>query len=286
MPRMPPTVRHGWAPACLLLVCAACTSGASPRVLDLPERPPDAPGGAEVAEDIRTLGLEDREERIYAEIARGNVPTWLRRLRRVEVEGDVAGVTHRVAFWVAPDYLAVGDDDDFLLVPLSSRTALRVADLVGGSLPTRRMVDAIWKWADVRLAPIRIPPDSMMASVQYFQRHDRLVKAQRFLFDAPPGPLTAGHKVDLVLTAGATPASAVALYGWHRPDGRPVQPLFPPHSDTLVAFSHGVRLVDRRILVDGEVRDLWDVLRAAELAPLLGEAGVVETARAPLADEE
>ena len=49
----------------------------------------DAPGGQEVAEAIRTLGLEEREERIYAEIARVGIanppdqPGSLRRRRRL-----------------------------------------------------------------------------------------------------------------------------------------------------------------------------------------------------------
>lgn len=263
----------GWmarASSCVVFFCLACESGAPAPVLDLPPRADDAPGGAEVARAVRDLGLEDREERIFAEIARGNVPTWLRQLRQVEMSREIDGRRHRATLWVAPDYLAVGSDSDFVLVPLSPETAQRVADLVGGSLPTPQMVDSIWVSADDRLAPIRIPPDEFTTTVQYFVRHNRLVQAQRSLLKVRPGAFVAGHKVDLVLASGATArAGTAAAYGWHRTDGEPIQPLYMIPDDSQVPYNQGIRLVDRRILVDGATRDLVDVLRDPELVLLL-----------------
>ncbi len=60
-----------------------------------------------------------------------------------------------------------------------------------------------------------------------------------------------------------------------------IQPLFIGATDSLVAFSHGVRLVDRRVVVDGARRDLWDVLRDPELAQLLSDDGVIAQASYP-----
>ncbi|MFC1575067.1 hypothetical protein ACFL5A_00270 [Gemmatimonadota bacterium] len=266
-----------------VLLCLACGQGAQAPVLDLPPRPSDAPGGAELARDFRSLDFEAREDRIYAEVSRGNVPTWLRHLERVEITGEVDGRQHRVTFWVTPDYLAVGSDIDSFLIPLSPQVAQRIADLVGGSLPTPRMVDAIWASARVRLAPIRFDPDSLMTTARYFERHDRLVRAQRILYGVPPGAFVAGHKLDVVLTPtlSANPGK-VALYGWHLPDGQPIQPLFTARADSRVGFSHGIRLVDRVVLVDGARRGLADVLRDPEFAPLLSEDGVITEARYPV----
>lgn len=265
----------GRASWCVVLLCLACDPGARTRVLSLPPRPSDAPGGAEIARDIRGLSLEGREERIFAEIARGNVPTWLRQLSQVEVSGEIDGRDHRVTFWVTPDYLAVGSDSDFFLVPLSPRTAQRVADLVGGSLPTPQMVDSIWVSARTRLAPIRLPPDEFTTTVPYFVRHSQLVQAQRSLQNVRPGAFVAGHKVDLVRSPGLTDqAGAAASYGWHRPDGEPIQPLYVIPEDSQVPYNQGARLVDRRVLVDGAPRDLADVLRDPKLAPLLSSDGI------------
>ncbi|MCG6955423.1 MAG: hypothetical protein LJF04_05460 [Gemmatimonadetes bacterium] len=264
----------------MALVCAGCGDVREGHVLQLPRRPLIAPGGAEVAAEIRSLDLEAREDRIYAEVARGNVPDWLRRLRPVVVTGRVEGHEHSVTFWVAPDYLAVGSDSDSFVIPLSARTGQRIADLVGGSLPTPRMVDAVWSSAEARLAPIRLEPGDSMATVRYFERHDRLVEAQRALYGVSPEAFVAGDKLDVVVTPTVfTNPGKVALYGWHRPDGRPIRALFTEHRDDRVVFSHGLRLVDRRVTVDGRRRDLWEVLRDPSVAPLLSRRGVVSEPR-------
>jgi hypothetical protein len=277
------------------LLMPACDRGPEAPGLDLPPRPGDAPGGSEIVRDIQDLDVEAREERLYAEVARGNVPTWLRELRRVEVTGQVEGRERRVTVWVAPDYLAVGADDDFFFSPLSPATARRVADRVGGSLPTARIVDAVWLSAR-RLVPIRLQPDEDMGTVLTFERHNNLVLAQRRR--VRPGSFVAGHKLDVVL-AGAAGAEVgwepngeagreqdgemgaeadgesvgVALYGWHLPDGTPIQPFYPIPMGTRPHFSMGVRLVHREVLVDGARRDMREVLRDAGLARLLGAAG-------------
>ena len=49
--------------------------------------------------------------------------------------------------------------------------------------------------------------------------------------------------------------------------------------DSWVGYNHGIRLVDRAILVDGARRDLSDVLGDTELAPLLSDGGVIAGAR-------
>lgn len=259
--------RAGW---CAVLLCLACDPGPDGPTLDLPARPSDAPGGAEIAADIRTLDVAAREARVYAEVVRGNMPSWFRRLERVELSGEVDGQTRRMTFWVAPDYLAVGSDDDYLYIPLSPRTALRIADLAGASLPTPRMVDAIWAAARVRLIPIRIPPDEFMGTMRYFERHNRLVQAQRRQHGAPLGAFVAGHKLDIVLpTAPVAEPADVAIYGWHLRNGRPIQPLYRVAMDNPPHFSMGIRLVHRDVLIDGAREDLAAVLHDPELAPFL-----------------
>lgn len=269
------------------LACLACYQPVPGPILDLPPRAPDAVDGAQVAAEVRDFDLESREERIYEEVSKGNVPAWLRRMERVAISGEINGRRHEVEFWVTPDYLAIGSDTTAFLVPLSPRVAQRVADLVGASLPTPRMVDAIWASARNRLAPIRIGPNEYITTVRYFQRHDRLVRAQRQLIKVPPGEFVAGHKLDVVVSAAlADKPGKVAFYGWHKPDGQPIQPLFTNRNDNWVAYNLGVRLVHRRILVDGVVRDLLEVLSDPELAPLLSDEGVIENARYPSVREE
>ena len=223
--------------------------------------------------DLETLDREARETRIYHEIISGNVPDWMRDLEPVEITGVIGGRERRVTMWVTPDYLAVGSSDDYFLVPLTSATAQRIAAHLGASLPTPRMVDAIWESAEVHLMPIRFRPDEHMTTFAYFVRHDAVVKGQRMISNAPPGTFVAGHKLDVVAPEpGSADVPAISIYGWHFPDGRVLQPLFTAMSDEMVAFSHGVRLVHRNVLVDGVWRDIAEILSDSALALLFTHA--------------
>jgi hypothetical protein len=246
-------------------------------------------GGEELARALGSLDLEMREARIYREIADGNVPTWLRELRPVRLRAPLDGVEHELTFWVTPDYLSIGSDDDYLLVPLSPQTAQRVADRVGATLPTPRMVDATWLAAERRLSPQRLSPrDSIesVRSVEYYDRHTSVIVAQRMLKGTPPGAFVAGHKKDVVLSpeVEANPGK-VAVYGMHRPDGTPRQRLSTVAEADFVYYNHGVRLVHRDVVVDGVIRDLAELLVDPEWAPLLSRAGALERAGYPL-DED
>lgn len=56
-----------------------------------------------------------------------------------------------------PDYLAIGSNDDFVRIPMDPKTAQKIADQTGTSLPTTKMVDDIYKQADTRLTPQPLP---------------------------------------------------------------------------------------------------------------------------------
>lgn len=272
--------RAAWL-ACILLPAAACEPP-PPQVLELPPRSESALGGQELARALGSLDVEAREARIYREIAAGNVPTWLRELRPVRIRAALDGAEHEVLMWVTPDYLSIGADDDYLLVPLSPRTAQRVADLVGASLPTPRLVDAIWMAADRRLSPQRLAPSrsiESVRSVEYYARHTSVILAQRMLKGTPPDAFVAGHKKDVVLSPEieANPGK-VAVYGMHGPDGTPNQRLSTVAEEDFVYYNHGVRLVNREVFIDGVARDLADVLLDPELAPLVSRAGVLTRA--------
>jgi hypothetical protein len=68
----------------------------------------------------------------------------------------------------------------------------------------------------------------------------------------------------------------VAIYGWHHPDGRPIQPLYAGHSDRYVDYSHGLRLVATRMIADGVETSVAAVLADPELCALLSDEGPLD----------
>lgn len=245
------------------------TNGAQ---LDLPPRPANAETGSEFLARTRNMSRADRERAILQEIESGNVPSFARQMKSVEVSAN----GHTATMNVMPDYLAIGSDDDFVRIPMNPDTAQRIADRTGTSLPTTKIVDDVYANADVRMTPQPIPPSGQMMSNNYFERHHAMVEGQRNGLGAPSGALTAGHKKDVVLSnRGLQNPDKVAIYGWHRPSGKPIQPLSTLHIRSYADYSHGVRLVDQDVVVDGRRMRLEDALRDPELAPLFSNEGVI-----------
>jgi hypothetical protein len=242
----------------------------SAQSLNLPPRQPSAPKGTAFALSIAALPLAEREEKILAQVKAGNVPPFLRKLVPVAVSAGKL----KASYFVTPDYLAVGSDDDYFLTPLTPLTAQSIADSLDCVLPTPKMVDDIYVSATVKLKPAPIPPSPAMTSVAVFLRHNEMVRVARG--ERPLGMLVAGHKKDVVIASRVfTSPGKVAIYGWHKPDGKPIQPLYTGHAASHVDYSHGIRLVSRRMMVDGVAKTIEDALAGPESAPLLSNEGVM-----------
>ena len=252
------------------------------QTLPLPDRPPNALSGSQLAEQIAQLDLASREERLYSEVVSGNVPQFLRKLCPVTIQSSAAGQTNHATIFVTPDYLAVGSDADYFLIPLSPYTAQRIADALDCSLPTPRVVDAIYAAAHVRLSPSPIPPSPAMTSVAVFSNHNAMVWTQRSetLSAHPLGALMAGHKKDVVLSARlANAPGKVAIYGWHKTNGVPIQPLYLGHTAEWVDYSQCIRLVAQTMLLNDRTQTVSEVLSDPKVAGLLSSEGMIVPAR-------
>lgn len=143
-------------------------------------------------------------------------------------------------------------------------------------LPTARMVDAIHTQARVRLTPRPMTPGPQMESTAYLLRHNATLEAQWARAGADPGALIAGHKKDLVLTNRlAERPGRVAIYGWHHPDGKPIQPLSTVHGAGYADYSHGVRLIGGTAFIDGRATDLLALLADPRHAAILSDEGPI-----------
>lgn len=251
-----------------------CVATDADGMLSLPPRPADAPTGSEFTRRITSLAPLAREAEIERQLASGNLPAFLRQLKGISVTvADSSGGMHTATYFVTPDYLAVGTDDDFFRVPMRPQTAQHIADAARAALLTVKMSDDVFAQAELKLPPRPLTVDREKAAT--FYQHHQIIEEQRL--GKPLGLLTAGIKKDVVLTNRLKERERrVAIYGWHYPDGKPIQPLYVGHSDAHVDYSHGIRLVSRRMLVDGQPRDFLEILQDAELSRLVSSEGPIE----------
>ena len=243
----------------------------------IPRRSRRSGDGAAVIGQLASVSGSARDGTVIQEVLSGNIPDFLRTLVPVTFTGDGPnGQQTRVTICVMPDYLAVGSDRDYVRVPLGLPAATRVAERFNMVLPTTRMVDAIYAQASVRLSPSPMEPGSQMASTGYFLRHNATVEGQRARSGGRLGQLVSGHKKDLVLTnrLDRNPGR-VAIYGWHRRSGSPIQPLSTVHGAQYADYSHGIRLISRRAYVNGQAVDLRDLLADSRLAGLVSAEGTI-----------
>lgn len=242
----------------------------------IPPRADGAPSGRQFARQVWNLSGPARDERVIAQLFAGNVPEFLRHLVPVTLQSasSAHGTRAAITVCVLPDYLAVGSDADHLFVPLGLRAALDVARHYGFLLPTPRLVDAIYAASAVKLDPRPLPAGNQMRSTAYVLRHTEIIDSERALDAWVPGELTGGDKKDLVIDERLwRMPGRVAIYGWHRPDDRPIQPLSTVHGERYADYSHGVRLVSLTAYVNGAQRRLEAILADPRLAPLLTRAG-------------
>jgi len=272
-----------WAMKALLQIVLICFAGSAiAQTISLPPRATNTPDGADFIKIISTLDFAQREQAVVEEVFAGNVPAFQWRLCPVTVTNVAEGITNIAVFFVTPDYLAVGSDDDYLLMPISPNTAQRIADRLGCVLPTRKMVDEIYAAAEVRLAPSPIPPGPAMTTVPIFAESNEMIRTQRLanLSSHPLGALVAGHKKDVVISARlAGVTNRVAIYGWQQTNGRAIQPLYPGHTAAWVDYSHGIRLVSQNMLVNSETKTVAEVLADPKLCGLISDEGVVTNTR-------
>ena len=134
----------------------------------------------------------------------------------------------------------------------------------------------IWAAATTHLEPR--PLTEARESPLTFLQHNRIIEEQ--LAGTPRGAFVAGIKKDVVVTNKLLEKPGrVAIFGWHHPNGEPIQPLYTGHVDWYVDYSHGIRPVRRAMRVDGVIRSYEKILVDPQLANLLSDEGVIALPR-------
>lgn len=236
--------------------------------------------GSQFAAHIAQMDPRRRERAIRNELFRGNLPHFLRRLVPIELKSQQPGDTHIAVVFVMPDYLAIGSDQDFLRIPMNLYTASAIASRMGFALPTTKIVDAIYRHSAFHFSPWPMTPGPDMRSTEYYRLHNEEIEQQSRTLRVVPGMLVSGDKKDVVVTNSLfRNPGRIAIYGWHRLNGIPIQPLSTVHGTCYADYSHGIRLISQTVLIDGRPRSIYDVLRDRRLAGILSDEGPIPKLR-------
>lgn len=273
-----------------VLCCIAGCSLVHGQTLNLPPRASNALGGQAFVNVITPMAEPpdaQRENWIYAQIASGNIPDWMRNLTLVTTNAIINGVNHTISYYVAPDYMAIGSDTDYLLEPMTPLLAQRVSVLLNCTLPTRKMVNDIWTAAPLKLAPNPIPYNAtnLIQTVPYFNQENSMVWTQRVASIPTPyplGTLVSGDKKDVIISTyiynnlTAEVPNPVVIYGWIQlsPYNTPIQPLFNGHEEYYEDYSHGIRMVQQAATLDGAPTTISAVLTNPAVAAVLSDETV------------
>jgi hypothetical protein len=254
-----------WYSFIVFFFVVSCTSS---RTIAFPEPGNKSLTGIEFYRIADTMNWSERDSLAITVFETGSIPSFLKKFQpvKISITDSSSGKKITAVFFVSPDYFSIGTDDDWARVPLTPMTAQKIADRLECFLPTRKMVDDIYKASKVKLnpEPLIIARDS--SPTMY--RHHRFIEIQR---QGREG-LISGIKKDVVITGLLTRGNKmnrVAIYGWHKTDGKPIQPLYTGHVNWYVDYSHGARFIYRKIRVDGKWMDYTDIMKDPVLKRLL-----------------
>ncbi|HET9745890.1 MAG TPA: hypothetical protein VFP97_09265 [Chitinophagaceae bacterium] len=224
--------------------------------------------GSEFYQQAFAMKWKDRDSLAIKEILAGNIPSFLKKFQRIKVSmvDSSTGKTILAEYFVSPDYLSIGTDGDWARINITPFAAQKIADSFNCFLPTRKMVDDIYKAAKIKLEPV--PLYAFRDSTPTMWHHHLIVEGQR---KGRKG-LIAGIQKDVVISGKVSrdpKPDRVAIYGWHKLDGKPIQPLYTGHVSWWVDYSQAIRLVYRKIKIDKKWIDYTTVLSDPVLKTIL-----------------
>lgn len=203
--------------------------------------------GSDFVKFTKNFSREKREEQFLVFLLEGQIPDRLRNLVEIRhVFVDVNGLHRVVEYKTFNDYLQIGTDEDSFIAPINANSAEVLNKEWDCILPTTRMVELNWQYAKGRVNPQPWGPpyDASMMST------DRII-AQQAKIDKTfareninRNELVAGHKKDIVNTNKLKlkkNENKIAIFGWHRKNGKPIQPLYLGHVKHYGDYSHGCR---------------------------------------------
>lgn len=243
--------------------------------------------GTEIYDVIDTLAGSKREKAIhdiFLENPNGAIPNIIKFIP-ITVSDDKGNT---LEYYVMSDYFSLGTNEDYLRLPIFPTMAQKIANQMGYILPTRKIVNTVWKQGTHKLTPKPIVPkpgESPRWSTIRYRQSNRMIEEQ--LKDKDKSKLIVGHKKDVVISNQILTVKkrVVAIYGWHQPDtGKPIQGLTIVHDYNYTDYSQCVRFVKLQCKLNGKDANMKDLLKNKDLCHLISDEGVLRITEYNTAD--
>jgi hypothetical protein len=192
----------------------------------------------------------EREILFLKEFFSGNVPSWMSQLVKLTItKGDLS-----ITMCVAPDYMSMGSNEDYLRFPLTPIAGVVAANKLGMALPTKSIVDDIYNEASTNGKTIHIPGLNQAAGdgmwqmgAGFYYYHNWKIKEK--LTSSDEGKLIAGHKKDPIISSFcANKPADLDFFGYYSGPHQPTQ-TNPHHPANFADYSHGIRLIHKQMWV-------------------------------------
>jgi hypothetical protein len=156
-------------------------------------------------------------------------PSWVEVTVKPAKAAKGAAAHHEAVLHIARDYVSVGEESDFVRMPMTPQSAQRIADRFHASLPTKKLVDDIYAAAAVKLSPS--PLVNVNDNPDKWLLHQKAIEKQLASLGGGDG-IIAGQKKDIVIgNMMARSPKKVVIYGWHQKSGKAIQPESSVHGD-------------------------------------------------------
>lgn len=234
--------------------------------------------GSQFISSLGKIKGSQRDTAILHEFLSGNIPDFLKNFKPLTITFGSNSIT----YLVMSDYLSIGNEADYLRMPMSAEVGQTIADKYDCSLPTRKMVNDIYSNADIKLPakPWGEPYTGMDNNDRYPIQNEKINKQ---LAGLDPTKLIAGHAKDIILSQKLypnNPKKRVCIYGWMMSNGQVIQGLnASSHELSYQDYSQLIRLISNDVIVNGNLMRLQDVFASPSLCSLVSDEGVLKFTR-------
>jgi hypothetical protein len=229
------------------------------------------------------------------EMLRGSTPPFLDERIKCFTEATIDGAYYRCDYYTMPNYLAVGDDSDFMLWPLTFVDLQAYCDahpLVSGSdpnnpsvkffIPPKKLIFNNWYFSTCKIEPIPLgASDQMTWPVKIGEEQAAIEAAMqangcsiRAFNRAKKAYLTAPNMSG---TDGPSKVGFLHFTGWYKlkPFGDAWQKgdSSGAHPATYADYSHGCDLVYHDVLVNGAPFEFDQICNDPKLHVLVSDQG-------------